>query len=106
MTSPHTPDPTGATGPRPDAARRTDLPAAPVSEHREGGLLRVGTRVRVTIVTATTAAGQVTGVIADTASVPAPYLSIDRDDRFGRVVVFTGPGVIVEPAPPAHPGLG
>lgn len=104
MTDPNTIDPTGATGPRPDAAQRTTLPEAPVSEHRDGGLLRVGTRVDVTII-----AGDnetvLRGTIVDAASVPAPYLSIDRGAPLGRVVVFTGPGVIVEPAPPPHPGL-
>lgn len=97
-------DPTGATAPRPDAAQRTDLPATPVSEHRAGGLLAIGTDVEVTVLGDN--GYSITGVIVDTASVPAPYLSIVQRGNGRRVVVFTGPGVIVEHALPPHPGLG
>lgn len=97
------PDPTGAHGPRPDAAQRTPIPESPVSEHRDpGGLLRVGTEVEVTVLGP--GGYVVTGMIVDTASVPAPHLSIARRGDTSRVVVFTGPGVIVEPALPPHPG--
>lgn len=104
MTSPHDIDPTGAHGARPDAGQRTDLPVTPVSEHREDGLLRIGTEVQVTVLGP--GGFMATGPIVDAASVPAAYLSIARrGDIEDRVVVFTGPGVLVERAVP-HPGLG
>lgn len=75
-----------------------------VSEHREGGLLCVGTAVEVTVLGPD--GYLVIGTIADAASVPAPYLSIARRGDLGdRVIVFTGPGVLIEPAPD-HPALG
>lgn len=104
MTNPHDIDPTGAYGVRPDAGTRTDLPSTPVSEHRDGGLLAVGTSVQVTIDTGDSE-WPITGTIVDFATVPAPYLSIQHGSG-ARTVVFVGPGVIVQTAPPAHPALG
>jgi len=101
-------DPTGAHGMRPDAGQRTALPEPDISEHRgpldedrdDGGLLYNGTRVEITVLHG---GWHAVGRIVDHGSVPAAYLSIERDTG-RRVVVFTGPGVIVEPALPEHPG--
>lgn len=88
----------------PTVGQRSELPESPTSEHRDGGLLAIGTRVRV--VSYYGSGFDVTGHIVDTAGTPAAYLSIDRGNGSGRAVVFVGPGVVVEPAPSwSHPAL-
>lgn len=95
----------GTTTPPPTAGTRTDHGlAARSSQAMPGGLLAVGTRVTVRV-------GDdvyYTGRIIDMASVPAPYIALaDVDATWtDTMIVFTGPGVIIAEAPPAHPALG
>lgn len=89
----------GSTTPPPGAGHRAD--AGPrSSEHMPGGLLAVGTRVKVRIFTHQRIIEHI-GEIADQASVPAPHVTLGRTER---VVIFLGPGVTIEHAP-EHPAL-
>lgn len=93
----------GTTTPPPGAGRRADAEPRS-SEHMPGGLLALGSSVRVR--------GHgidLIGEIRDIASVPTAHLTLTTG--LGRHVIFLGPGMTIEPAPahPAldgHPGLG
>lgn len=81
---------------------QTTQPVAPIHRdaHLEGGLLDAGTTVRVTLLTAPPRYHD--GEIVDLGSVPAAYLTLDTPG--GHIVVFLGPGVIIE-YPSKHPAL-
>lgn len=93
----------GSTTAPPGAGQRSETGRTP-SEFLPSGLLARGTRITVDYPLGSTRIGLI-GELADFASVPAPYISVDQDSG-GRVVVFLGPGVTITHAPPEHPALG
>lgn len=70
------------------------LRRVPIEAH-PGGLLAADSTVRVCYPDSH-GSGAVSGKVVDVADSPAPYISVERETG-GRVVIFLGPGVTVEP---------
>lgn len=103
----------GTTVEPPGAGVRTEATeSGRISQTTEGGLLAIGTDVEITAPQLTGSGRSVfyRGRVIDAGSVPAPFVAVLAESMTGRdrpVVVFTGPGVTIEPnpAPQSHPGL-